>query len=237
MGRIQAGSADSSGMSNAASGIGDADVGPDRARRVRETREAFRGMYLRLAGDLLAGKWILSSGLGARGGTQPDAATLEGASLLVVECRHERMERLLTAGRLDRICADLEDALDHIRAAPSKGEAVSVGIPGNAAELFPKLVARGERPDMVTDQTPADAPLAGYLPRGWTDSYWRAMQEKDPASLIRAAHESVARQVESMLVFHHLGVPTFELGNGIRRIAIAAGVAEALSLPVLERDD
>jgi len=191
-------------------------------------------MHDRLAGSALAGRWILSAGLGTYGSAQPEAARLEGASLLVVECRSDRIERLLAIDRLGMACANLEDALDHIRAAQGRGAAVSIAIQGNAAELFPKLVARGERPDMVTDQTPAEAPLTGYLPRGWTDSHWRKMREEDPAALVRAAQQSVARQVESMLVFHHLGVPTFELRNGIRRVALAAGVADACLLPSTE---
>ncbi len=181
-------------------------------------------------GDL-AGKWILTGGLGGMGGAQPLAATMAGACLLAVECRAARIERRLESGWLDRMATDLDEALGLIEDACAAGRALSVGLLGNAAEIFPELVRRGVLPNLVTDQTAAHDPLHGYLPAGWTLPQWEEMQQTDPAAVERAAKQSMAAQVRAMLDFHRQGVPTLDYGNNIRQFAKEMGVANAFEFP------
>ncbi len=181
-------------------------------------------------GDL-ASRWVLTGGLGGMGGAQPLAATMAGASLLAVECRASRIERRIETGYLDRWTADLNQALDWIGAACANRQALSVGLLGNAAEVFPELVARGVMPDIVTDQTAAHDPLNGYLPAGWTVEEWEARQRTDPAGVEAAAKQSMAAQVRAMLDFHAAGVPTIDYGNNIRQFAKEAGVDRAFDFP------
>ena len=181
-------------------------------------------------GDL-AGKWILTGGLGGMGGAQPLAATMAGASLLAVECQASRIERRLESGYLDRSTTDLDQALGIIEAACARAEAVSVGLLGNAAEVFPELVRRGTHPDVVTDQTSAHDPLNGYLPAGWTWGEAEQRRQSDPEGVIKAAKESMAVQVRAMLDFHRAGVPTLDYGNNIRQMALEIGVDDAFDFP------
>jgi urocanate hydratase len=181
-------------------------------------------------GDL-TGKWILTGGLGGMGGAQPLAATMAGASLLAVECRASRIERRIESGYLDRMATDLDEALELIETSCIERRPLSVGLLGNAAEIFPELVRRGVLPDMVTDQTAAHDPLNGYLPAGWTLERWERAQRDDPAGVERAAKESMAVQVRAMLDFHRQGVPTLDYGNNIRQFAKEAGVANAFEFP------
>ncbi len=182
-------------------------------------------------GGDLAGRWILTGGLGGMGGAQPLAATMAGASCLAVECRPSRIERRLETRYLDRKAATLDEALAIIEDARRAKQPVSVGLLGNAAEVFPELVKRGIRPDMVTDQTSAHDPLVGYLPLGWTLERWEAAQEREPAKVVAAAKDSMAVQVKAMLDFHAMGVPTFDYGNNIRQMAQEVGVANAFDFP------
>jgi urocanate hydratase len=182
------------------------------------------------AGDF-AGKWILSAGLGGMGGAQPLAAVMAGASCLVVECRPSRIEMRLKTGYLNRRSDSLDEALDIIARSCREKTPVSVGLLGNAAEIYPELVRRGVRPDAVTDQTSAHDPVNGYLPRGWTLEQWDRGREHDPKGLEQAAKHSMAEQVGSMLEFHRKGVPTFDYGNNIRQMAKDAGVADAFDFP------
>ncbi len=198
---------------------------------VQGTYETFVEMGRRHYGGDLRGKWILTGGLGGMGGAQPLAATMAGASMLAVECRPGRIERRLETGYLDRHSDDLDEALEIVRAAGAKGEAVSVGLLGNAADVFPELVRRGVRPDAVTDQTSAHDPLHGYLPAGWTLDQWERMQASDPAAVTDAAKDSMAVQVRAMLAFHRAGVPVFDYGNNIRQMALEKGVADAFAFP------
>ncbi|HSR71241.1 MAG TPA: urocanate hydratase, partial [Kiloniellales bacterium] len=179
----------------------------------------------------LRGKWILTAGLGGMGGAQPLAATLAGASLLAVECRPSRIERRLETRYLDRKAESLDEALGLIEEATARGDAVSVGLFGNTAEVLPELVRRGVRPDMVTDQTSAHDPLHGYLPAGWSLERWEDMQTRDPDAVVAAAKESMATHVRAMLAFHAQGVPTFDYGNNIRQMAQEAGVKNAFDFP------
>jgi urocanate hydratase len=181
-------------------------------------------------GDL-AGKWILTGGLGGMGGAQPLAATMAGACLLAVECRASRIERRLESRYLDRMATDLDEALGLIEESCAAREALSVGLLGNAAEVFPELVRRGVLPNLVTDQTAAHDPLHGYLPAGWTVPQWEEMQRQDPAAVERAAKDSMAAQVRAMLDFHRQGVPTLDYGNNIRQFAKEVGVAAAFEFP------
>ncbi|MFN2260098.1 MAG: urocanate hydratase [Parasphingopyxis sp.] len=181
-------------------------------------------------GDL-TGKWILTAGLGGMGGAQPLAATMAGASCLAVECQPSRIEMRLKTGYLDRQADNLDQALAIIEKACAKGEAVSVGLLGNAAAVYPELVKRGVRPDVVTDQTSAHDPVNGYLPLGWSLEEWREKRESDPKSVEKAARASMAIHVRAMLDFHHAGVPTLDYGNNIRQVAKDEGVADAFDFP------
>ena len=182
------------------------------------------------SGDL-SGKWILTGGLGGMGGAQPLAATMAGASLLAVECRASRIERRLQTRYLDRMATDLDEALAIIERSCAEKKPVSVGLVGNTAEIYPELVRRGIRPDIVTDQTAAHDPLNGYLPAGWTLEQWEKMQGRDPTAVERAAKESMAVQVRAMLDFHRRGVPTLDYGNNIRQFARETGVSDAFDFP------
>jgi urocanate hydratase len=165
------------------------------------------------------------------GGAQPLAATMAGASLLAVECRASRIERRLQTRYLDRMATDLDEALAIIERSCADKKPVSVGLVGNTAEIYPELVRRGIRPDIVTDQTAAHDPLNGYLPAGWTLEQWEQMQARDPAAVERAAKESMAVQVRAMLDFHRRGVPTLDYGNNIRQFARETGVSDAFDFP------
>ncbi len=198
---------------------------------VQGTYETFVEAGRRHYGGDLSGKWILTAGLGGMGGAQPLAATMAGASMLAVECRPSHLQRRIDSGYLDRRAEGLDEALAIIRDACARGEAVSVGVVGNAAEMVPELVARGVRPDLVTDQTAAHDPVNGYLPLDWTLEKWDEMRETDPDAVAAAAKASMARHVEAMLTFHRDGVPTFDYGNNIRQVALDEGVADAFAFP------
>ncbi len=181
-------------------------------------------------GDL-AGRWILTAGLGGMGGAQPLAATMAGASCLAVECQASRIEMRLKTGYVDVQAKDLDDALAIIERAGRGKKAVSVALLGNAAEIFPELVRRGVRPDAVTDQTSAHDPVNGYLPKGWTVAEWEEKRERDPKSVTAAAKKSMAVHVRAMLDFHRMGVPTVDYGNNIRQMALEEGVEDAFDFP------
>ncbi|MEX2630890.1 MAG: urocanate hydratase [Tistlia sp.] len=198
---------------------------------VQGTYETFVEVGRQHYGGELSGKWILTGGLGGMGGAQPLAATMAGASMLAVECRPSRVDRRIEHGYLDRRADDLDSALAIVEEACAKGEAVSVGLVGNAAEIFPELVRRGVKPDVVTDQTSAHDPLNGYLPAGWTLDEWQTRIERDPAGVERAAKESMRTQVEAMLAFHRAGVPTLDYGNNIRQFAQESGLEGAFEFP------
>ena len=182
------------------------------------------------AGDL-RGKWILTAGLGGMGGAQPLAATMAGASMLAIECQSDRIDKRLETGYLDRRAETLDDAMAIIEDAIKSGEAVSVGLLGNAAELLPEMFERGIRPDAVTDQTSAHDPANGYLPAGWSVEKWLEKRESDPDAVVAAASESMAVHVRAMLEFHHAGIPTFDYGNNIRQVASDRGVGNAFDFP------
>jgi urocanate hydratase len=198
---------------------------------VQGTYETFVEVGRRHYGGSLRGKWILTGGLGGMGGAQPLAATMAGASLLAVECQPSRIEMRLRTGYLDRHTNDLDEALRWVKEACAEGRAVSVGLLGNAAEVFPELVRRGERPDVVTDQTSAHDPVNGYLPAGWTLDQWQRMRETDPQAVAAAAKRSMRVQVQAMLDFYRAGIPTLDYGNNIRQMAKDEGLADAFDFP------
>ena len=198
---------------------------------IQGTYETFAECGRQHYGGDLSGRWILTGGLGGMGGAQPLAATMAGASLLAVECRPSRIERRLHTRYLDRMATDLDAALAIIERACAERKPVSVGLVGNTAEVYPELVRRGVRPDIVTDQTAAHDPLNGYLPAGWTLAQWEKMQQRDPAAVERAAKESMAVQVRAMLDFHRAGVPTLDYGNNIRQFAKETGIDDAFDFP------
>ena len=198
---------------------------------IQGTYETFVEAGRQHYGGDLAGKWILTGGLGGMGGAQPLAATMAGASLLAVECRASRIERRLQTRYLDQMATDLDQALAMIEGSCGQRRPLSIGLLGNAAEIFPELVRRGVLPDLVTDQTAAHDPLNGYLPAGWTLDQWETRQGSDPAGVERAAKELMALQVRAMLDFHRQGVPTLDYGNNIRQFAKEMGVANAFEFP------
>lgn len=198
---------------------------------VQGTYETFAEVARRHYGGSFAGKWILTGGLGGMGGAQPLAATMAGASMLAVECSASRIEMRLRTRYLDRQAGSVDEALAMIAAAAKAGKPVSVGVLGNAADVFPDLVRRGVRPDVVTDQTSAHDPLNGYLPAGWTLDEWEERRERDPKGVEQAAKASMATHVRAMLDFHRMGVPTLDYGNNIRQMAKDMGVADAFDFP------
>ncbi|MDP3407021.1 urocanate hydratase [Bosea sp. (in: a-proteobacteria)] len=198
---------------------------------VQGTYETFVEVGRQHYGGSLKGKWILTGGLGGMGGAQPLAATMAGASMIAVECKPSSIEFRLRTRYLDEKADSIEDALKIVEAAHAKGKAVSVGVLGNAAEIFPDMVRRGIRPDVVTDQTSAHDPLNGYLPAGWTIAEWEERKERDPAGTIQAAKRSMAEHVKAMLDFQRMGVPTLDYGNNIRQMAKDMGVENAFDFP------
>ena len=179
----------------------------------------------------LTGKWILTGGLGGMGGAQPLAAVMAGACCLAVECNPESIDFRIRTKYLDERADNLDEALDMISTWTEAGLAKSVGILGNAADIFTELVERGVRPDMVTDQTSAHDPINGYLPQNWTMAKWREMKESDPKSVERAARASMKVHVKAMVDFWNAGIPTLDYGNNIRQVAKDEGLENAFSFP------
>ncbi len=181
-------------------------------------------------GDL-SGKWILTAGLGGMGGAQPLAATMAGASCIAVECNPDSIEFRLRTRYLDERADSLDDALSIVNQAHAEGRVVSVGLLGNAADIYPEIVRRGIRPDLVTDQTSAHDPVNGYLPSGWTLAEWRDKKISDPKSVEAAARASMKVHVQAMLDLWHSGVPTLDYGNNIRQVALEEGLENAFDFP------
>jgi len=198
---------------------------------VQGTYETFAEMGRQHYGGELAGRWILTAGLGGMGGAQPLAATMAGASMLAIECQSDRIDKRLETGYLDTRADTLEAALEMIDTSIASRKPLSVGLLGNAAEILPELVRRGIRPDAVTDQTSAHDPANGYLPIGWSVERWLDYRSRDPDTLADAARASMAVHVRAMLDFHHAGIPTFDYGNNIRQEARNAGVENAFDFP------
>ncbi|MBX7532619.1 urocanate hydratase [Qipengyuania sp. 1XM1-15A] len=198
---------------------------------VQGTYETFVEAGRKHYGGDLTGKWIFTGGLGGMGGAQPLAAVMAGACCLAVECNPESIDFRLRTRYLDEKTDSVDEALEMIERWTAAGEAKSVGLLGNAAEIFPELVKRGVRPDIVTDQTSAHDPVNGYLPEGWTMGEWREKRESDPKAVEKAARASMKKQVEAMLAFWNAGVPTLDYGNNIRQVALEEGLENAFDFP------
>ena len=198
---------------------------------VQGTFETFVEAGRQHFGGSLKGRWILTAGLGGMGGAQPLAATLAGATSLNIECQQQSIDFRLRTRYLDKQAKDLDDALALVAQHSAAGDAVSIGLLGNAAEILPELVRRGVRPDLVTDQTSAHDPLNGYLPVGWTWKRYRENAAQDPEGTVKAAKESMAEHVQAMLDFQAMGVPVFDYGNNIRQMAKDVGVTNAFDFP------
>jgi urocanate hydratase len=198
---------------------------------VQGTYETFAEMGRQHFGGNLAGKWILTAGLGGMGGAQPLAATMAGASMLAIECRPERIAKRLQTKYLDVQAASLEEALELLERACLRGQPLSVGLLGNACEVLPELLRRGVRPDAVTDQTSAHDPVNGYLPEGWSLEKWERLRGADPAEVARAARASMRKHVEAMLAFQKLKIPVFDYGNNLRQMAFDEGLEDAFAFP------
>ena len=181
-------------------------------------------------GDL-SGRWILTGGLGGMGGAQPLAAVMAGACCLAVECDETRVDFRLRTRYVDEKTKSIDEALQMINEWTTSGEAKSVGLIGNAADVFQELVKRGVRPDIVTDQTSAHDPLHGYLPQGWSVAEWRSRQESEPKVVEKAARASMKKHVSAMVDFWNAGVPTLDYGNNIRQVALEEGLKNAFAFP------
>jgi urocanate hydratase len=198
---------------------------------VQGTYETFVAAGRRHYGGDLAGRWILTAGLGGMGGAQPLAAVMAGASCLAIECQQSRIDMRIKTRYLDVATASISEALVLIERSCKEKKPVSVGLLGNAAEVLPELLRRGVRPDLLTDQTSAHDPVNGYLPRNWSLAEWEEKRQTAPATVERAARASMAEHVECLLAWHRMGVPTFDYGNNIRQMAREEGVVHAFDFP------
>lgn len=198
---------------------------------VQGTYETFVAMAKQHFAGSAKGKWVLTGGLGGMGGAQPLAATMAGFCALVVECDETRIDFRIKTGYVDIKANNLEHALQLITNACVKGDALSVGLLGNAADVFSTLVKSGVTPDVVTDQTSAHDPLNGYLPQGWSMAHAAKMREQDPKAVVTAAKQSMAVQVRAMLALQQAGAATTDYGNNIRQMAFDEGVSNAFDFP------
>ncbi|CAG9250773.1 Urocanate hydratase [Paraburkholderia unamae] len=177
------------------------------------------------------GRWILTGGLGGMGGAQPLAATMAGFSMIAVECDETRIDFRLKTRYVDRKARTIDEALAIVEEAKKTGKPVSVGLLGNAADVFAEFVKRGITPDCVTDQTSAHDPINGYLPQGWTVEQWREAQKVAPETIVKVAKASMANQVRAMLTLQERGAATLDYGNNIRQMALEMGVENAFDFP------
>ncbi|MGO4394241.1 urocanate hydratase [Variovorax sp. M-6] len=198
---------------------------------VQGTYETYSEVARQHFGGVMAGKWMLTAGLGGMGGSQPLAGRMAGAAILVVECQQSRIDMRLRTGYLDVQADDLDHALRLIDEARAQRRGLSVGLCGNAAEVLPEIARRGLCPDAVTDQTAAHDLLNGYLPAGWDVARWQATRASDPKAVEQAARASIATHVRTMLEFKARGAVVFDYGNNIRQVALDEGVAQAFDFP------
>ena len=198
---------------------------------VQGTYETFAEAGRQHYGGDLEGRWILTGGLGGMGGAQPLAAVMAGACCLAVECNPESIDFRLRTRYVDERTDSLDEALAMIERWTKAGQAKSVGLLGNAADIFPEIHRRGVRPDIVTDQTSAHDPLNGYLPQGWSLASWRDLRESDPKAVEAASRASMKAHVKAMVDFWNDGVPTLDYGNNIRQVALEEGLDNAFAFP------
>lgn len=195
---------------------------------VQGTYETFGAVARQHFDGKANGKWVLTGGLGGMGGAQPLAATMAGFSMIAVECDETRIDFRLRTRYVDKKATTLDEALAMIDEAQ---EPISVGLLGNAADVFAELVERNITPDVVTDQTSAHDPLNGYLPQGWTLEEAAAMRQQDAQAVVKAAKQSMAVQVQAMLTLQERGAATLDYGNNIRQMALEMGVENAFDFP------
>ena len=195
------------------------------------TYETFGAVARQHFGGSLAGRVVLSAGLGGMGGAQPLAATMQGAVFLGVEVDPARIDKRVETGYCDRKTASLEEALAWIDAAKREKRALSIGLVGNAAEVLPELVRRGVTPDVVTDQTSAHDTLNGYVPAGMLLAEAVALRAREPKAYVARATASIVEHVRAMLALMQRGAVTFDYGNNIRTVALDAGLADAFAFP------
>jgi urocanate hydratase len=198
---------------------------------VQGTFETFAAMADRHFGGSLAGRLVVSGGMGGMGGAQPLAATLNGAVFLGIDVDRARIERRVQTGYCDRLALDLDEALDICEDAREQQRAVSVGLVGNCAEVLPELVRRGVVIDAVTDQTSAHDPLNGYVPAGLNPEEAEELRRRDATGYVERSGASMARHVEAMLALKRAGAVAFDYGNNIRKQALDAGCADAFEIP------
>ncbi|MDX1341050.1 MAG: urocanate hydratase [Reinekea sp.] len=198
---------------------------------VQGTYETFGAVAKQHFDGIANGKWVLTGGLGGMGGAQPLAATMAGFSMLAVECDESRIDFRLRTGYVDCKATTLDEALEIIHAATAKGDVISVGLLGNAADVYSELVSKNITPDVVTDQTSAHDPLNGYLPQGWTMAQAKTMRLENPTLVVDKAKESMAVQVRAMLALQDRGAATLDYGNNIRQMALEKGVDNAFDFP------
>jgi urocanate hydratase len=203
-------------------------TGPPSA--LPEVYETFRAAARKHFGASLAGRLVVASGMGGMGGAQALAATLNGAAFLGIDADAERIKRRVKAGYCEVMVNNLDEALRILKNAVRKREPASVGVIGNAAEIVPELAHRGVLPNFLTDQTPADDPLA-YIPQGLTMAQSDELRESDPSAYRERALDSIATQVRAMLELKQMGAVVFEFGNGMRAQAFARGVSDAYKIP------
>ena len=198
---------------------------------VQGTYETFVEMGRQHYQGNLAGKWILTAGLGGMGGAQPLAGVLAGAAVLAIECDESRIDFRIRTGYVDYKAKTLAEAMNIINDAVKNKRAISVGLLGNAADILPEMIKQNICPDAVTDQTSAHDPLNGYLPSGWSIEKAKEMRRVNPELTVAAAKQSMALHVRAMLDFHKQGIPTFDYGNNIRQMAFEEGVQDAFDFP------
>ncbi len=195
------------------------------------TYETFGAVARRHFGGSLAGRFVLTAGLGGMGGAQPLAATMNGAAFLAVDVDPDRIQKRVDTGYCDRLTKSLDEAMQWIDEARGAGRALSVGLVGNAAEVLPELVRRGITPDVLTDQTSAHDTLNGYVPAAMTIESAASLREGDPARYIALSTESIVSHVRAMLEMQRRGAVTFDYGNNIRTVAFDAGLTNAFDFP------
>jgi urocanate hydratase len=195
------------------------------------TYETFAAAARKHFGGTLAGKLVASGGMGGMGGAQPLAATMNGAAFLGIDVDPERIKRRVRQGYCDVMVNDLDEAMRILKNAVRKGEAASVGLIGNCADVIPELAKRGIVPDLLTDQTSAHDPLNGYIPQGFTTEQAAELRAKDPDDYRNRSLDSIAAHVRGMLELQKLGSITFDYGNNIRTFAFDRGVKNAYDFP------
>jgi urocanate hydratase len=198
---------------------------------VQGTYETFAALARKHFGGTLAGKIVVSGGMGGMGGAQPLAATMNGACFLGVDVDPQRIQKRIESGYCDRLSRSLAEALDILITARTEGKPLAVGLVGNCADVLPELVRTGFVPDVLTDQTSAHDPLNGYIPNGMTFAEALALRVRTPKDYVERSFKAMGTHVEAMLALQQKGAVTFDYGNNLRTHAKQAGVERAFNIP------